>query len=582
MALCSTPLTPACEKELIRLTALVPDADLAALVATEPAFQKGGFRAGNIPLLRTRLQQIACGAGEVSPALRRALARRSRAHTLTGLIAVEALTEARHALAALLSAPVLLVALLLDDRDEVRTRAEGWLRQPIPFLALDSAAAVARLCDLFGDLHMLLGRAPEVNGVAPTREAWLAQKERLEYRLRDLQTENRRLKGAEDRLAGLQRQVSQAHEQRDAARQRAQDLEKTLRQTARDLETATVELARECTHREERLTAAVELALAHEFHGWLAQARAVERDAQRPAPHADLLAQAEAALRKQSEADRHSGNRALLTERRSQVEQMLATVRTALRNALRPTADLHAVEAALAAESIRLGRLLDPDAPVSPLESALAVQLQSARDNDLPRLRELPDLLASLHLLDAPAVAHLHAAFERRVSALEALGVPPPPQAAELPPATALLARALAGETPAILLLDGHNVLFGLPSRYNPARGTSLTEAEKRQRLARDVARLAGPNPALRAWIVFDGPTRQDTQAAPNVRVTYSGGHGEHRADGVLLDNIRFFISASPETPILLVSNDHDLCANARRLGAADLPVLDFGAFIPH
>ena len=207
MALCSTPLTPACEKELIRLTALVPDADLAAFVATEPAFQKGGFRAGNIPLLRTRLQQIACGAGEVSPALRRALARRSRAHTLTGLIAVEALTEARHALAALLSAPVLLVALLLDDRDEVRTRAEGWLRQPIPFLALDSAAAVARLCDLFGDLHMLLGRAPEVNGVAPTREAWLAQKERLEYRLRDLQTENRPLKGAEDRLAGLQRHV---------------------------------------------------------------------------------------------------------------------------------------------------------------------------------------------------------------------------------------------------------------------------------------------------------------------------------------------------------------------------------------
>ncbi|MFA6631318.1 MAG: hypothetical protein WCU90_03370, partial [Kiritimatiellia bacterium] len=405
---------------------------------------------------------------------------------------------------------------------------------------------------------------------------------RLEHRLRDLQTENRRLKGAEDRLAGCQRQAAQAHEQRDAARQRVQELEKTLRQTARDLEMATVELTRERTHREERLTAAVELALAQEFHGWLAHARAIERDAQHPAPHADLLAQAEAALRKQCEADRHSGNRALLTARRSQIEQTLATVRAALRNALRPTADLHAVEAALATERMRLDRLLDPDAPVSPLESALAAQLQSVRDNDLPRLRELPGLLASLHLLDAPAVARLHTAFERRVSTLEALGVPPPPQAAELPPAAALLARALAGETPAILLLDGHNVLFGLPSRYNPARGASLTEAEKRQRLARDVARLAGPNPALRAWIVFDGPTRQDTQAAPNVRVTYSGGQGEHRADGVLLDNIRFFTSASPETPILLVSNDQDLCANARRLGAANLPVLDFGAFIPH
>lgn len=582
MALCSTPLTPACEKELVRLTALVPDADLAALVATERAFQKGGFRAGNIPVLRARLQQIACGAGDVSQTLRCAIARRSRAHTLTGLLAVEALAEARHALATLLGAPVLLVALLLDDRDEVRARAEGWLLQPAPFLALAPAEAVARLRELFADLHSLLGRAPEDAGAAPTHEAWLAQKERMEHRLRDLQAENRRLKGSEDRLSGLTRQAVQADEQRAAARQRIQELEKTLRQTSRELEAATVELTRERTHREERLAAAVELALAQEFHGWLSQARAAERDAQRLDPQADLLAQAEAALRKQNETDRHSGNRAVLAERRNQVEQTLATVRAALRNALRPTADLLAAEDALAAESLRLEHLLDPDAPATPLESALAAQFQAVRDNDLPRLRELPDVLASLHLLDASALARLHTAFQRRVSALEALGVPPSPQTAAMPPAAALLARALAGQTPAILLLDGHNVLFGLPSRYNPARGASLTEAEKRQRLACDVAHLAGPNPALRAWIVFDGPTRQDTQAAPNVRVTYSGGQGEHRADGVLLDNIRFFISASPETPILLVSNDQDLCANARRLGAVDLPVLDFGAFIPH
>jgi len=563
------------------LIALVPDVDFAALVATEPAFQKGGFRVGNIPVLRTRLQQIVCGAGEISPTLRRVIARRSRAHTLTGLMAVEALSEARHALAALLGAPVLLVALLLDERVEVRECTEGWLQQTTPFLSLDPSEAVAHLRDLFADLHGLLGRAPSDAGTAPTPEAWLAQKERLEQRLRELQSENRRLKGVDDRLAGLQRQVALASEQRDAARQRVQELEKELRQTARELEAATVELTRERTHREERVTAAVELALAREFHGWLAQAREVEREARRPDPHADLLEQAEAALRKQSEIDRHSGNRATLTERREKVEHMHAKVRAALRNALRPVADLNAVEGALAAESLRLQRLLDPDAPASPLETALAAQFQTVCDNDLPRLRELPEFLGSLHVLDAQAVARLQAAFQRRVAALEALGAPPP-QTENLPHASALLAHALAGKIPAILLLDGHNVLFGLPSRYNPARGSSLTEAEKRQRLTRDVVRLAAPNPALRAWVVFDGPTRQDTQAAPNVRVIYSGGQGEHRADGVLLDNIRFFTSASPDTPVLLVSNDQDLCANARRLGAVDLPVLDFGAFIPH
>jgi hypothetical protein len=131
-----------------------------------------------------------------------------------------------------------------------------------------------------------------------------------------------------------------------------------------------------------------------------------------------------------------------------------------------------------------------------------------------------------------------------------------------------------------MLLIDGHNVLFGLPVRYNPPRGGAVNDAEKRKKLTADIVRLAAPNPAVRAWIVFDGPTRHDTQAAPNVRVTYSGGNGEHRADNVILDNIRFFRSASPETTVFLVSNDQDLCQSARKLGAQTVAVLDLGAFL--
>ena len=67
--------------------------------------------------------------------------------------------------------------------------------------------------------------------------------------------------------------------------------------------------------------------------------------------------------------------------------------------------------------------------------------------------------------------------------------------------------------------------------------------------------------------------------AAPNVRVTYSGGEGEHRADNVLLDTLRFFKSSSPDTAVFLVSNDQALCVAARRLGAADITVLELGAF---
>jgi len=579
MSLCATPLPPDCEKEIQRLVALVPDADLPSLVATEPAFQTGGFRSGSKAVVRTRLQQLACGSQEISETLRRTLARRSRSATLTGLLSPETLAENRHALAALLGAPVLLIALLLDGRKEVRAKAEGWLQLPQPFIAMSPDEAIGRLREKFADLTGLLGNETVAN-VPHTREAWQSQKEKLEGRLRDLQAENRRLKGVDDRLSHTVLQLKASEEKLSSARQKEAAAEAELRQKTRGLEEATTELARETTRREERLAAAVDLALAKEFHGWLANARAVEAIASDAAPHNDLLAHADAALKKQRATDRHSGNRAVLTERLEKLETAHQKVRDALVHALRQTPELKEAETALTAEIRNLTQLLDPDAPVTPLEEALLTRIHTAQENDLPRLRDLPEQFAPLHVLDDAALDRVRLAFQKRLAAVQAVGVPPDPCMEERQNATTLLGRALAGQTPAILLIDGHNVLFGLPTRYTPARGAALSEAEKRKRLTDDIARVTAPNPSVRVWVVFDGPTRSDTQASPNVRVTYSGGKGEHRADSVILDNLRFFQSSASGVPVFLVSNDHDLCVAARRLGALDIAVLDFGAFL--
>lgn len=578
MSLCSTPLPPDCEKEVLRLASLVPDAELSALSATDPAFHTGGFRAGNTAVLRLRIQQLASGSQEISEPLRRALARRSRALALTRLLSPEIVSELRHALASLWGAPSLLVALLLDPRSEVRAKAEEWLKSGQAFPACEPAEAQQLMREAFASLTELLGAAPAA-GVPFTREAWHTQKEQLELRVRDLSAQNRRLQGVEDRVAGLNRQYKACEEKLEATRQKAEAAEQALRQKTRECEETAAALARETSRREERLTAALDLALAREFHGWLAHARAVEAAAAAD-PHADLLVQAQAALKDQAEIDRHSGNRQRLTDRLAQLEAAHRNAASALRNALRQSPELKRVAADLATEIQRLKHVLEPDAPATPLEEALATRIHTAPDNDLPRLREWPDLAESLHVLDSAAAERLRNAFRKRLSATQAVGVPPDPATEQRQNAVSLLGRALAGQAPAILLIDGHNVLFGLPVRYNPARGGALNDSDKRKKLTADIVRLTAPNPAVRAWIVFDGPTRHDTQASPNVRVTYSGGTGEHRADNVLLDNIRFFKTASPETTVFLASNDHDLCEAARKLGAQSVAVLDLGAFL--
>jgi hypothetical protein len=146
--------------------------------------------------------------------------------------------------------------------------------------------------------------------------------------------------------------------------------------------------------------------------------------------------------------------------------------------------------------------------------------------------------------------------------------------------ALGLLRQAMAGRRPGVLLIDGHNILFGLQGRYQPPAGAATWNASTRARLIEDVVRLTGGRPACRAWIVFDGPARSESTAADNVRVTYSGGSGEHRADLVLLDNVRFFRSADAATVVLLASNDNGLGAEARRLGAKIISAAELGALL--
>ena len=580
MALCTTVLPPAYEKELRRLVKLVPADDLAAFAATDKIFKTGGFRSGNIAVIRTRVQQIACGAAVVPETLRRLLAQRSRARTLTELLSPDAIADNRHALATLLGEEVLMVALLLDRRPEVRNKAEEWLKSQEPITVLTPEEAQEQIKSCFADFIEIAGAVPETPGIPTTREAWLRQKEKSDLRIRDLSAENRRLKGVDDRLSRVVKELKDSNDELKACRQKIAGLEKELSQKNHEANELAAELQRERVSRDERLMAAVDVALAREFHGWLAQARSVEAAALDDGSRSDLLARAETALKKQAATDRHSGNVEQILKRISDLKSVLERVRDALRNALRPTPELKAVETDISKELERLNALVGPDAAATPLEQALAAHINSADDNELPQLRGLPDLLDSLNLIDAAACDRLKMAFKKRLAALEALGVPIDVVMEKRDDALSPLGQALAGNAPAILMIDGHNMLFGLPTRYSPERGKALSDAAKRERLVADVVRVTAPNPAVRAWIIFDGPTRSDTQAAPNVRVTYSGGKGEHRADGVILDNLKFFRTSDPEMRVFMVSNDKDLRDKAHRLGACNIEVLDFGAFL--
>ena len=574
-------LTPEIEAELRRVIDALPDDELAVLAHNDPAFQAGGFRAGNTTVLRARAFQLASGAQPVSDTLRRLLRAYSLNRTLVALLSAATLADLRHELATLFGAPRLLLAMLADDRNDVRETAVRWLRQEPVFIAIEPAAAAIRLRETFGRLLEIAGTDASVAAAPLSHETGKEAREHLEQQLRDTRAEARRLKGVDDRLARTRDQLAARERERTEAQARLALAETQACAAARERDAANTELARELRHREERLLAAVESRLAAEAAGWLASVRSVAAEAAAPATTGDaLLERAAGALSRQAAADRHSGNRRILAARHEALARRLDETRDALANALQPLPELAAVEIELSAEVKHLDRLLNRCADRTPLEERLAARMGLATPAELQDMRTVVRQLTEFQALDTETAARLTETLETRMRVARATTLPSPDvDDANDDTPTGILRRALRGRCAAILLIDGHNVLFGLQGRYLPPQGAAVPTGTTRARLVEDVVRLAADRPTCRAWIVFDGPTRSESTPAMNVRVTYSGGEGEHRADAALLDNIRFF-RAGGEVSILLVTNDNGLAGDARRLGARILSALEFGAFL--
>ncbi len=579
MAICTQELNQACRDELLRIIGRISQQELTRLLATEPAFKAGGFRSRKPELLRKRLEQIVLGSSKISSATRNVLAAHSRSTTLLTHLSVETIAATASAWAALLGDETFLMAALLDARAELQNKAEKWLERAPHFAAPAPQAALTELTELLSDIFELLG-AGKSGTPPPTRESREEQREKLNQRIKALQTENRRLKGVDDKRRRSETLLTQATEQIRSLEEKLKSEQSELRRYRRALEDVKTELQRETTRREQRLQAALDLRLAREFHGWLAEAQFLERAALGPDHAQDVAERACKALKIQSAIDRHSGNRLQLEKRLENLTSLRQKVENTLKNAIRQAPELKLALEQLNQEIHRLQKLLNVESELSPLEKILINKIHSVPDELLPGLKTLPEKLNSLQLLDRSTVETLNQELRKRFGAIEALGVAVDPDMEKRHDAPALLGRALAGKMPAVLLLDGHNVLFGLQARYMPPRGKAVPDREKREKLVSDVVRITAPNPAMRAITLFDGHTRSDSNPSPNVRVIYSGGEGEHRADKVLIDQIRFLKSVDADAAVLLVSNDNDLCREARRLGAKDIAVADFGAFL--
>ena len=113
----------------------------------------------------------------------------------------------------------------------------------------------------------------------------------------------------------------------------------------------------------------------------------------------------------------------------------------------------------------------------------------------------------------------------------------------------ALLAAADLASGEPLEIWDGWNLVLG-----------AKKEAKDRDELIAQ-ANASGK----RVWIVFDGPDENVHLLGANVRVSYTGGTGEHRADKLIVDFVRMAAYLGRAEQVSVRTNDKDFLKSVCR-----------------
>ena len=600
------PLPPGVLAQWKAMLARVPGPQLQVLALARPQARRG-FRPGRVApvALLPGLQRELSHAADLPADLREALHAAGLAGELLWVFSEAALRRILPHLVALHGIEPLVASLLLDEREAVRALAFGLLDapadgtdEPAPDHAIRARSALGEALAPFlrhtGTWQKAAGREAGVPAAAcASVDAPVAPLAVVAGRSRGVRTAADReqvmaLRQARQRIRQLERERDETGAERDRLRPALETLAVERDRLRADLNATEARLA----NREAAFAAEVARETLSRLDGrllrWLVPAQALADEAAALAGGDDLLAQAQALLAEQARIDRRHGLRTELREALARCEQAMADIHQAQAESLSPLPALGPLRDRLAARAAQLQHLLDryaPLPPANPLLQRLAQRLAQAPDLDaLAALRRSLAAMGGLGLLTPAERQQAHEMLRQAGSTAYARaglseGWSRARQRLTGLPSLALQAAIDQGAD-CSLVVDGHNVLHGLPAWFGPHHEQGQPGARARRVLEERLAELALAAPSLRIHLWFDGVEMNDHTRLANLRVHFSGGSGMNRADERIVAYLRHLQAAEPDAPRAVVSADGDIQLAAGQTGTMAIPPEEFEAWL--
>jgi hypothetical protein len=560
-----------------RILDKLTDQNILELSKSEPKFIRGhrNIRA-NVGIVRNHLKVSLKKEGYLSPPLNFFLCAHGLLQDVVVVLSERALEQCFENLAIYFGEADFLAAMLLDkrpfvygladnfittwdgqDSDEVvRKLSLVWLQEKLrPFISIITSFGGDDVIKPERDLTAIQEFKSKLDKLDQKVKSYEKNYTQLEKRT------NRDNKNNQAELALKQKEIDRIRTELKTAKDRNADLQSQLLNAQEGLVSSH-------STEEQRIQAGVDLAIKSTLRQWLSPLIELDEVVTGNQTH-DVLERAKSALLEQQAVDRKYGNVILIEEMINARRKMLSEINIAKRTALKPIPTLNLITLDLEKEindleiKIERTRIL-PEAVtnlLSKINEAQSIEALSAarqfiqqasifgiiNSQDLTKLYKEADIKAGL-IYDQCLL------LERDST-----------KASEIPFFS--LFYTIERNADFLLMIDGHNVLFALDDIFGEYYENGHPANKARTKLEEKLGSVFVKDGAD-VILYFDSPTRNEVTLSSHLRVKYSGGEGDHRADNAILKDMAYYRQINATKVCCLVTKDRDLAIQAIELGS--------------
>ncbi|MBC8205838.1 MAG: hypothetical protein H8E68_01650, partial [Kiritimatiellaeota bacterium] len=331
---------------------------------------------------------------------------------------------------------------------------------------------------------------------------------------------------------------------------RAGDLDIKLQRTEKKLSERKTEVAglkeklaevsKELELLQSAISTQVDEELASSLHSWLQTPKELQNEVDR-ASGGDLVEKAAGLVEKQQEMDRHSGNRNVLSRRMHEANEVRAQLAVLSRESLNPLPALGEMISDLDREIAHLRDQLNKGGDVSAFAQNFMAKIgQAESPNAVVGYKRILESIKAAGVLEREDARVLFEYCDKRMDLAYDKYVPDIKDPTPVRDPFRSLKESIYKNQELIWFLDGHNILFGLEDLFGTFGADGKPAEAARHRLSEALIALVANANQCQVRLYFDGPDHSEYSPASNMKVIYSGGTGEHRADDAICADMEY------------------------------------------